>query len=180
MPEVDDDAVADDGIDPDVWARLTVIVTAAARGDQRAYHTEIAGWRLSFALPGQHRMGVYLMYALSYQVKLLLQNNKPTADDLRRTALAVHPQVAQVLDRAQVTDLEETLRVAFGLPSQGAGVTPGQFGVLAGAILGVLMPDPLSDLAGIRPRLARWWHRHQDSIRAQGLRDYPEGDSREA
>jgi hypothetical protein len=166
VPEVDDD-----GIDPDVWDHLTTVVTAAARGDAGAYFSEIEGWPRTFPLPGQRRMGVYLMYALSFQVRVLLQRNQPTADDLRQTALGAHPRVLLVLERAPAADLEETLRLAFELPPRGTGVTPGQFGALAGAILGVLMSDAASDLAAIRPRLASWWRRNQESFRAQGLLD---------
>jgi hypothetical protein len=118
------------------------------------------------------------MYALNYQVKLLLRSNKPTADDLRRTALAAHPRVLLVLTRAPATDLEETLRLAFELPPRGIGLTPGQFGALAGAILGALVSDPMSDLAALRPRLARWWHLNEESFRAQVLRAYPQGGDR--
>jgi len=162
-------ADAHDGIDPVAWARLTIIATAASRRDGRGYAEEIARWRDDFPLAGQHRMGVYLMYVLGYQVKLLLENNKPTDEELRQIAEAAQPLVLQVLDRASAAQLEETLRVAFDRPFQDAGVTPAEFLVFAGAILGVQMADPDAELAAIRPRLATWWHRHEDNFRAQGL-----------
>lgn len=167
---------SDDGIEPDVWARLVAIVSAAAGGDADAYAQEILTWRDEFPVAGQHRMGVYLMYAISYQVKLRLRNNKPSGEELRETTVTVLPRVLQILDRATASQLEETLRVAFDMPFDGTGVTPGEFLVFAGAILGVLMSDPDAELATIRPRLAIWWRRHQEKFRAQGLLDYGAAD----
>jgi hypothetical protein len=170
------DVAVEDGIDPEVWTRLSIIARAAARADARGYAGEVLTWGHDFRLAGQHWMGVYLMYALGYQVKLLLERNKPTGEELRQTAVAVHPHVLRVLDRATATQLEETLRVAFDLPWEGIGVTPAEFLVFAGAILGVLMSDPDAELAAIRPRLAIWLHRHRESFREQGLVGYNTSD----
>jgi len=93
-------------------------------------------------------------------------------DVRHRAAIAVHPRVEKILDRVTAAQLEETLRVAFDLPSRHKGISPEEFLVFAAATLGVLMSDPDTELAVIRPRLASWWHRHRESLRAQGLVDY--------
>jgi hypothetical protein len=171
MPEhhADEFDEADDGLDDGVWARLLVIVHAANRADAHAYVGEVMRWRHNFALPGQHRMGIYLKYILSYRVKEVLRQNQPTDKDLHDIAAGSYGRVHQVLDRATVIELEETVRTAFDRPSLGGGVTPGQFMVFAGAILGVLMNDPDREVEEIRPRLAAWWQRHYDTFRTQGL-----------
>ena len=159
----------EDGLDEEVWARLMHIVRAANRADALAYAGEVVAWRQNFALPGQHRMGLYLMYLLSYRVKEVLRQNKPTDNDLHEIAVATYPRVQHILDRTNITQLEETVRIAFDRPPLQTGVTPGEFMIFAGALLGVLMTNPDEDLKEIRPRLAAWWQRHYRNFRSQGL-----------
>jgi len=162
-----------DGIDETVWSRLSAIAQAAKEADAVSYATMILHWADDFPIPGQHRMGVYLMYLLGFRIKEMLRENKPTDADLHNVALTTHPLVNEVLDKATVTQLEETARIAFDRPTLSSAIAPAEFVIFAGAMLGVLLDDSAADLARIRPRLASWWQRHYENFRAQGLTDYP-------
>jgi hypothetical protein len=158
-----------DGLDDDVWARLMLVVQAANRADAHSYTGEIMGWGKNFPVPCQHRMGVYLMYLLSYTVKELLRRNSPTDEELHDVAVRSHSAVQNLLNQASVIQLEKTLRVAFNRAFVQSGVTPGEFMVLAGALVGVMVDD--SELDEIRPRLAAWWQRNYADMRSQRLLD---------
>jgi hypothetical protein len=76
-----------------------------------------------------------------------------------------------ILHRTDEAHLEETLRKVFEMPPVAAGITPGEFTVFAAAALGLLLEDPDTQLARIRPRLADWWSRIHDSFVRQGLKE---------
>lgn len=122
-----------------------LIVRAANGGDARSYVGEIKERGENLPVPGQHRMGVYLMYLLSYKVKELLRQNQPTDEELHDVAVRSHSAVLKALNRASVIQLEETLRIAFSQAFLQGGVTPGEFLLFAGALLGVLVHDPDSE-----------------------------------
>jgi hypothetical protein len=160
-----------DGIDDVAWSRLLLPVSAARREDARAY-AELLTWEPpDFGLPGHHRTGAYLLYLLSYRVKEVLADNKPTAEQLHLLAQRTYPRFNEILGRAEQVQLEETLRTAFDMAPLAAGITPAEFTVFAAAALGLLWDDPDQQLTVIRPQLARWWNRHHDNFVRQGLKE---------
>jgi hypothetical protein len=164
-------AAQEDGIDEATWNRLRLLARAASREDAAAYAETMMWAPPDFGLSGQHRTGVYLLYLLGFRVKEVLQTNKPTADQLHDLAGLTYPRFRAVLDRADETHLEETLRTALEMPPLGKGISPGEFTVFAAAALGLLLDDPDIELAAIRHRLASWWERHRESFVRQGRKE---------
>ena len=160
---------AEDGLDEIAWGRLRIIVDAANREDADGYAEALLWQPPDFGLAGHHRTAAYLLYLLSFRVKEALQANKPTEQQLHDLAVEIYPKLHEILENADQIRVEETLRIAFELPPVAGGVTPGDFGVFAGAVLGLLMDNPDQELAAVRPRLAGWWNRNHDSFLRQGL-----------
>ena len=160
-----------DGIDGAAWNRLRLLARAAGREDSGAYAETLMWEPPGFGLPGHHRTALYLLYLLNLRIQEVLQTNQPTTAQLHNLAEITYPQFRVVLDRADEAHLEETLRTVFQMPPLAAGITPGEFTVFAAAALGLLLDDPDSELALIRPRLASWWSRYHDSFVRQGLKE---------
>jgi hypothetical protein len=160
---------AGDGIDDVAWNRLGVLVTAASRRDAVGFAQTILWRPPGFGLAGHQRTGIYLLYLLSFRVRDVLQTGKPTTEQLRELAARTYPALRQILSQAPQEHLEEALRTAFQMPALGAGIKPGEFGVLAAATLGLLLDDPEQYLAAIRPQAASWWQRNHASFVRQGL-----------
>ena len=160
-----------DGIDDVAWNRLRAMVTAANRRDAVGYGQTVLWQPPDFGLAGHQRTGIYLLYLLWSRVRevLVLQTSKPTTEQLHDLAVRTYPALQQILDLAPQEHLEEALRSAFQMPALGAGIKPGEFGVLAAATLGLLLDDPEQYLATLRPRVASWWERNHASFVRQGL-----------
>jgi len=159
----------EDGIDEAAWNRLRAIVTAAGRKDAVGY-AQAALWQPpDFGLAGHQRTGIYLLYLLWSRVREVLQTSKPTTGQLHDLAVRTYPALHQILDRVPQEHLEEALRSAFEMPALGAGIKPGEFGVISAATLGLLLDDPEQYLATLRPRVASWWDRNHASFVRQGL-----------
>jgi len=122
-----------------------------------------------FGLAGHQRTGIYLLYLLSSRVTEVLQTGKPTTEQLHDLADRTCPALREILTQAPQAHLEEALRSAFQMPALGAGIKPGEFGVLAAATLGPLLDDPGQYLATIRPQTASWWQRNHVGFVRQGL-----------
>jgi hypothetical protein len=164
-------AGAADGIDQPTWNRLQLAVTAAHRHDAAAYAATMKWAPPGFGLPGQHRTGIYVFYLLGYQVRQVLQTDKPTPQQLHQLAEDTYPSLQAILHLAPQAHLEETLRTVVEMPPLAARLRPGQTVVLAAAALGLLLGQPEHDLAAIRPHLASWWTRNHDSFPQQGLKE---------
>jgi hypothetical protein len=163
-------AAHNDGVNDDAWRRLSQIVIAANRGDADAHALAIMRWPAEVPLAVQQRVGVYLLYLLYRQVKVIL-GRQPTAEDLHELTGDIYPKFSEILSKADEILLEETLRRVFELPPLRAPLKPGDFGVFSSVALGVLMTNPEVDLETMLPGLASWLHRNQEKFRAEGLLD---------
>ena len=148
-----------DGLDEDAWQCLTAAILAANREDGNG----MAMYIRRFEALGDDKFDAasrYLWYLLRFRVVYLLRR-RPTAEDLHVLASRTYPRYRQVV-RESVIKLEDTLRAYFRLPLVGSQLTAGRWFVSATAALGVLLDDPIAELAVIRPDLAEW--RSRDTL----------------
>jgi hypothetical protein len=162
---------ATDGVDQPTWNRLRLLINSAHRQDPAGYEVTMKWEPPDFGLPGHQHTGLYLLYLLNLRVQEVLQANHPAAAQLHSLAATIYPRFRAVLERAEATQLEETLRTAFQMPPVGAGNTPAEFTIFAAAALGLLLDDADTELELLRPRLAGWWNQNHDSFVRQGLKE---------
>ena len=154
----------DDGLDE---ARLQILyeaMAAAHRGDADA--AAAAGLRIGTDISVDGQAGMYVWYLLRYQVAEML-GHTPSADDLHQIAGRCYPAFSIVV-RGDSRLLENTLRTAFALATAQEHVTGGKLVLFGALAVGVLMDNPETELAAIRPHLAAWWQRNIEHFRAQG------------
>jgi hypothetical protein len=153
-------------LDEEVWRRLAAIVAAGNQGDA----DELSGlWQtLEREVSDDQRglAGVYVWYLVQYQVIDVL-GRKPTVEDLHELAVSIHPKFSKLI-RWDIERLEDMLCTIFELAPPGRQVTGGQLVVSASAVVSVLVDDPISQLAIIRPPLARWSARNAGTLRKLG------------
>jgi hypothetical protein len=76
---------------------LEVLTTkAASSGDRRAFKDQFAGWASSSPL-GEHRIGIYLLGAVKYMVRVFVLGNPSGAllNQLGADVPEIHERVAQ-------------------------------------------------------------------------------------
>jgi hypothetical protein len=152
---------ADDGLDGLSWDVLCQSVAAAHRGDAQAHAAPLL--RYEREVPRDTRAGVYLWYLLRYRVAELL-GRRPSPEDLHALAERSYPAFARLI-RGDRSQLEDTLFTVFGLACEGRKVGGGMGVVMGSAALGVLLDDPETELAAMRPHLAQWRRASADEFR---------------
>ena len=153
--------LADDGLDGLSWDVLCQSVVAAHRGDAEAHVAPLL--RYEREVPRDGRAGLYLWYLLRYRVAELV-GRRPGPEDLHALAERFYPPFAKLI-RADRSQLEDTLLTVFGLTAEDRKVSGGTGVVMGSAALGVLLDDPETELAAMRPHLAGWRRAHADEFR---------------
>ena len=145
------------------WRILCDATAAAHAGDAAAFAAALM--RLETEVPADGHAGAYVWYMLCYAVTDYLER-RPELEDLQEIARYRHREFGRVV-RLDARALEDVLRTAFGMAAADRQVTGGSFAVLGVAALGVMLKDPLTQLAAIKPHLADWWQPNgQDMVRA--------------
>jgi hypothetical protein len=151
----------EDGLDGLSWDVLYQSVAAAHRGDDEAHVAPLL--RYEREVPHDGRAGLYLWYLLRYRVAELL-GRRPGQEDLHALAGCIYPAFAKLI-RGDRSQLEDTLLTVFGLAAEDRKVSGGRGVVMGSAALGVLLDDPESELAAMRPHLAQWRRANADEFR---------------
>ena len=155
-----DTVSAGDGLDGLSWEVLCQSLAAAHRGDAQAHVAPLLGYERE--VPHDVRAGLYLWYLLRYRVIEVL-GRKPTPEDLHSLAERSYPTFAKLI-RGDESQLEDTLLTVFGFAPEERKVSGGRAVVLGSAALGILLEDPETELAAMRPHLARWQHANADKF----------------
>lgn len=119
-------------------------------------------------VPAEGHVIAYVRYLLRYAIADRL-GRRPTVADLQAMARRGQQGFAQVV-RGDAGVLEDVLRTAFDLQAAGRMVTGGTFGALGIPALGVILDDPVRQLAEMKPHLAAWWHRKGQDLVRDGVR----------
>jgi hypothetical protein len=143
-----------DGLDQDVWQRLTGVLTAAHRGDGNTFLKLLKNFDKGLSTQQRDESSIYLAYFLRHRLAEILAR-RPTSDDLHDVAVRTYPVYAKVVN-APAGTLEDTLRAVFKMPPTGPQQSGARLFVSGCAAAGVLFSDPRADLAVIRPQLAAW------------------------
>jgi hypothetical protein len=147
-------APSSDGLDDDAWRRITAILSAAYGGDGAEFAGLLHAYDAAMSDAQRYAAGADVAYVLRFQVIQRLRR-RPSADDLTRIAAQVYPRYAAIM-RGPVTALENTLRAVFLLPQGEESLAGARLFISAAAAAGVLLDDPVADLASMRPRVAKW------------------------
>jgi hypothetical protein len=148
---------AGDGLDERTWETLCESTEAAHRGDADGHVAPLL--RFERETPDDSTVGFYLWYLLRYRVAEVL-GRRPSAEDLHSLAQRYNPQFSRLIHGDQ-RQLEDTLLSVFALADEDRKVKGGDAVVMGSAALGVLVDDPLAELAVMRPHLARWWQQNK-------------------
>jgi hypothetical protein len=159
-----DGAPAAGGLDSLNWALLAGSVMSAHRGDAGAHVAALR--RLERDVPAGARVGAYLWYLLRYRVVAML-GRRPGPEDVRELARRFWPEFAKLI-RGDHSQLEDTLLTVFRFAAEDRKVKGGRAIVMVSAALGVLLDDPETELAAMRPHLAQWWRTNADEFRDLG------------
>jgi hypothetical protein len=154
-----------DGLDATNWELLQQSVTAAHQGNAEAHIAALR--RLEREVPVDATVGVYLWYLLRYQVAELL-GRRPAEKDLHDLAEHFYSEFAKLI-RGDRSQLENMLLTVFEFAPENKQVKGGRAVVLGSAALGVLLDDPETELAAMRPHLEEWWRHNVEEFRELGV-----------
>jgi hypothetical protein len=143
-----------DGLNEEVWRRLSEVITVAHRGDGNAFLKLLKRFDVGWSDSARDEASSYLFYLVKYRVVEILAR-RPMAADLHEVAVMNYDSYAKVV-REPVATLEDTLRAVFALPSVGPQQSSARLFVSSVAAAGVLFKEPPADLDAIRPHLAKW------------------------
>lgn len=98
----------------------------------------------------------------------MLLRRRPSAEDLHELAVRFYPEFTRLI-RGDESRLENTLLTVFGLAPEDRQIRGGMGVVMGSAALGVLLDDPETELAEMRPHLAKWWRANADEFHDLGV-----------
>jgi len=148
-----------DGIVEVVWRPLVAVMEAAHRADAAGLVQELRDAD-AWSVDDQEEASAYVVWILRYGVAAAVQG-RPSAADLHDLAVRLYPEYSKVIRRPLIT-LEDTLRKVFRMPELGPPLSGAHGLVSACAAAGVLFVNPSTELADIRPHLAKWRARGGD------------------
>jgi hypothetical protein len=125
-----------DGLDGELWERLSDIMAASSSGDANAFTALLASYNAEIADEKRSTASAYVTYILRFLIIDPL-HRRPTGADLRRVADQIFPRYAMVV-RAPADLLEATLRAVFQMPQPRMRYDSAQMFVSAVAAVGVL------------------------------------------
>lgn len=149
-----------DGLDDEAWRHVAAILATAHEGNADAMARQLQSYEAAMSDDQRSAAGAYVGYILRWQVIEPL-DHRPTLRDLMELAKRIYPRYARVIRRPVLT-LEDTLRAVFMMPRPASQLTGARLFISAAAAAGVLLRDPVRDLAAMRPRVARWRARDAD------------------
>jgi hypothetical protein len=148
------------------WQILSDAIIAAHAGEAEAMRAAVM--RLETDVPAEGHASAYVWYLLRYVIADYL-GRRPELKDLQEIARYRQREFSQVA-QGGARALEDELCTAFEMAGPGQAVTGGTFAILGIAALGVMLKDPATQLASIKPRLADWWQRRGRDLVREGVR----------
>jgi hypothetical protein len=148
------DEPAHDGLDDEVWRRLVGILSAANHGDGDQLARLLRSYDAAMTDGQRFAAGAYVAFILRFRVIEPLAR-RPNDQDLRELAGRIYLSYARV-SRESVVALEDTLRAVFLMPKADDTLAGARLFISAATAAGILLGEPVDDLASLRPRVARW------------------------
>jgi hypothetical protein len=163
-------AVADaDGVFPREWTLVVEAVTAAASDDPKDFPTTLK--RLASPSNNDTRIWLYVFVLLQAAVAQRL-GSEPDNERLGQLADRLYPRWQSIVTYEKKT-LYDALRTVFGLADAEHEVTGNMGSVSFTVALGVLLSDPVQELADLRAALATFLRENESWLRVDGSRLAP-------
>lgn len=146
-----------------IWSHVCSGVIAAHNGNGREMVDRLS--EITDTLdPRDGRATLYIDFLLHYKTASVCRR-MPTRADLQRVAERVVPRY-KLLFRSDPSTVENTLLTIFDLASPEQEIGGGVLMVHGAAILGLILTDPVAELATMKPRLEDYWRENADVLRA--------------
>ena len=156
-----------DEIDRHAWRLACAIATAASQGDPDGFYRALGSVQkiLPDGSPSERWLFYYEWWMLRYKLFETLGVD-PTTEAVHGLAESCYPRYAQLMTSGQGR-LESAFRASLEMkpiPSEDK-MLPGEFAVVGGAALGLLLREPQPELDSMRPILAGYVAKHEQKIR---------------
>jgi hypothetical protein len=156
-----------DGLDDEIWTRLSAILAAGNRGDADRLASLWLSLERQVSDHQRDLAGVYVWYLLEYRVLHILRH-RATPDDLQDLASRNYPKFARLIKENEIS-LYDTLCTVFRFAPPERQIGGTRLFVSGSAAVSVLLDNPPDELPAIRPHLANWYHRHAGKLQELGM-----------
>jgi hypothetical protein len=155
-----------DELDKHAWRLACAIATAASQVDPDGFYRALGSVQkiLPDGSPRARWLFYYEWWMLRYKLFETL-GVEPTNEAVHGLAESCYPRYAQLLTSGQ-RRLESAFRASLEMePIEEDKMLPGEFAVVGGAALGLLLREPQPELDSMRPILAGYVAKYEQKIR---------------